>query len=136
MSSVRAFSARHAPRKKIDDAYRTTGKLRSSDHTSSRRPNGAETSNPNTSRPIGDHKTIGIDMIAATKNRLRMSAAIAAIDMLPWPPWPMTSSGERSTGAARSGSTRVAAAPSGKGSAMGSHRCVGTDWPSHANPQL
>ena len=41
MSSVRARSARNAPSKKIDDAHNTTGRLNSSDHTSSRNPNGA-----------------------------------------------------------------------------------------------
>ena len=52
-------------------------------NTSSRSPNGAGTSKPSTSRPIGDHRVIGIDRINATRNRLRMSRIIAAIDMPP-----------------------------------------------------
>ena len=49
--------------------------------TSSRIPNGAATSKPNTSRPIGDQSTIGIEKSAATRKRLRISRAIPAIDM-------------------------------------------------------
>ena len=61
-------------------------------NTSSRSPNGAGTSNPITSRPIGDHRVIGIDRISATRNRLRMSRIIASIDIPPWcPPWPIIS---------------------------------------------
>ena len=40
-------------------------------------------SNPNTSRPIGDHSRIGIEKSAATKNLRRMSVTISAIDDAP-----------------------------------------------------
>src|SRR6266536_2840090 len=74
-----------------------TGRLSSSDQTSSRSPNGAATVKPSTSRPIGDHSRIGIENTAATRKRLRMSATMAAIDIPACPPWPMTSSGEHTT---------------------------------------
>jgi hypothetical protein len=45
--------------------------------------------------PIGDHTRIGIENSAATRNRLRMSATIAAIDVPACPPCPITSCGER-----------------------------------------
>ena len=52
--------------------------------------------NPNTSRPIGDHSSTGTDSTAATRNRFRMSATIAAIDIPPCPPWPIISCGDTS----------------------------------------
>jgi hypothetical protein len=86
MSSVRCRSARTAPSKKIHPAQNTTGMLSSRLTTSSRSPNGAGTSNPRTSRPIGDHSRIGIDRTSATRNRRRMSATMSAIDMPACPP--------------------------------------------------
>ena len=69
-----------------------TGRERISEKTSSRSPNGAGTVNPMTSRPIGDHRVIGTDSMAATRNLFRMSRTIESIDIPPWlPPWPMTS---------------------------------------------
>ncbi|MFC7649725.1 hypothetical protein ACFQX6_62275 [Streptosporangium lutulentum] len=40
--------------------------------------------------PIGDHITIGIENSSATRNRLRMSATIAAIDIPACPSWPVS----------------------------------------------
>ena len=37
----------------------------------------------------------GTDNTAATRNRLRMSATMASIDMPAWPPWPIISCGDR-----------------------------------------
>jgi hypothetical protein len=99
MSSVRARSARTAPSKKIQHDQKITGRLSSSIHTSSRSPNGAATVKPSTSRPIGDHNRIGTEKTAATRNRLRMSATIAAIAIPACPPWPTTSSRERTASA-------------------------------------
>jgi hypothetical protein len=49
---------------------------------------GAATEKFRTSRPIGDHSTIGIEKSAATKKRLRMSVTIDAIDMSSCASWP------------------------------------------------
>ena len=86
MSSVRARSARQAPSKKIHADQATTGSDKMSWNTSSRIPNGAATLKSKTSRPIADHNRIGTESAAATTNRRRMSATIAAIDMPAWPP--------------------------------------------------
>ena len=94
-----------------------TGRLSSSDHTSSRRPNGAATSKPKTSRPIGDHNRIGTENNAATKNRrthghdhvVHRHRAVPAMIQAP-----------AGSGCAVSGG------------AIGSHTCAGTDCPSHS----
>ena len=94
MSSVRARRARTAPSKKIHADQKMTGRLSSSENTSSRSPNGDAAVNPSTSRPMGDHSRIGTDSTAATRNRLRMSRAMSAIDMEPWRlPCPIASGG-------------------------------------------
>ncbi len=95
MSRVRRRSAATAPSKKIHDDQKITGRLRINPKTSSRSPNGVSTVKFNTSRPSGDHNTIGIANTSATRNRLRMSVTIASIDMAPWLPWPITACGER-----------------------------------------
>ena len=48
--------------------------------------NGAGSPKPSMSRPIGENNVIGTDSTAATRNRLRMSATIASIDMPACPP--------------------------------------------------
>ena len=83
MSSVCALSARPAPSKKIQADHTTTGTDRISWNTSSRKPNGAARLKLSTSRPMRDHSRIGSERAAATRNRLRMSVTIAAIDMPP-----------------------------------------------------
>ncbi len=81
--------------------------------TSSRSPNGTAASKPRTSRPIGDHRTIGIEKATATRKRLRMSLAMSAIDIPSCPSWPAVS--PEGSGAS--------------GSSIGSQMCPGTDWP-------
>ena len=44
-------------------------------------PNGVARSRPNRSVPSGDQSAIGTAKTSATRNRLRMSRAIATIDM-------------------------------------------------------
>ena len=83
-------------RRRSTPSRRSPAGCRISENTSSRSPNGAGTSNPSTSRPIGDHSSTGTDSTAATRNRLRMSATIAAIDIPPCPPWPIISCGDTS----------------------------------------
>ena len=73
-----------------------------------------------------DQSTIGTDMIAANRKRLRMSRTITSIDIAACPPCPITSSGERIVGAG---------APWGRlaepfGSIVGSQMWSGTDKPS------
>src|SRR6266487_3732596 len=72
-----------------------TGRLRISWKTSSRIPKGAGTPKCRTWRPIADQSRIGTDSTAATRNRLRMSLAMASIDISACPPWPITACGER-----------------------------------------
>ena len=50
---------------------------------SSRIPNGAAASNPSMSRPIGEYSEIGTASSRATRNRLRMSLTMSAIDIDP-----------------------------------------------------
>ena len=81
--------------------------------TSSRSPNGTAASKPKTSRPIGDHRTIGIENATATRKRLRMSLAMSAIDISSCPSWPAVLAG----GLRRAGlQHRIA-------------EVLGTDWP-------
>jgi CubicO group peptidase (beta-lactamase class C family) len=104
---------------------------------------------------------MGIEKMAATRNRLRMSATMAAIDIPPCPPWRMTSCGDRTAWPAAAGwpawppagvvvisgwcwsgraggaavSTVVWWWPSGaSGSISGSQMCSGTDWPAQCRP--
>ena len=88
MSSVLLRSADTAPVKKIDDAQRTTGRLSSSSQTSRSMPNGVASSVPSSLVPTVDQATIGTVNSSATRKRLRMSRAIASIDIPAWPPWP------------------------------------------------
>jgi len=70
--------------------------------------------------PSGDQTTIGIANTTATSSRLRMSRAIAAIDMPAWPPSPSPW--------AAAVRAAAASAPSPEG-AIGSHTWPGTDLP-------
>jgi hypothetical protein len=81
MSSVRARIAAHAPVKKIEDEYRTTGRLSNKSHQFRPIPKGVASSEPISPEPTPDHNTIGTVNATETTKRLRMSATIAAIDM-------------------------------------------------------
>jgi hypothetical protein len=50
---------------------------------SSRMPNGAAASKPSMSRPIGEYSETGTASSTATRNRLRMSRTMSAIDISP-----------------------------------------------------
>ena len=52
-----------------------------------------------TCRPIADQSRIGTEMIAATRNRLRMSRTMESIDIAAWPPCPIASCGDMAGGA-------------------------------------
>ena len=81
MSSVRARSAVSAPVKKMEEAYSTIGTLKTSSHTSRSTSNGVASSVPSSSVPTIDHSTVGTVKTSATTNRLRISRAIAVIDI-------------------------------------------------------
>ena len=71
-----------------------TGRLNTNWRTSSRRPKGAGTVKCRTCLPMADQSRIGIERIAATRKRFRMSRTMASIDIAAWPPWPIASCGD------------------------------------------
>ena len=87
-------------------------------------PAGVARSTPSTSVPRGDQSTIGIAKASATTKRLRMSRAIASIDMPAWPPWPPPWACSARCSAAVS-----AAGASAPSMAIGSQMWPGTERP-------
>src|SRR5215218_6161144 len=76
MSSVRLRSADTAPVKKIDEAYRTMGRLSANCQMSRSIPNGVASSVPSRFVPTIDHRTMGIVNTSATTKRDRKSTRL------------------------------------------------------------